>query len=194
MSTKTQRNKEYRKYQKLYFHTEYGMGHRRYNLACKDLKELPIRGSYLDVGCGKGEMLKAAKQMGYAPVAGTEVIDSLINEDVYSGEPMDLPFDDKSFDVVSLFDVLEHLLLGDEYKVCQELKRVARKYVLITANNRPSKLSDFIEEVKKDEPLHINIRPFSEWHGILADVFGARNVTRLKPKGTNLARWRIESC
>lgn len=192
MSTKTQRNKEYRKYNRLYYHSHYGMGERRLDMARKDLKALPVRGAYLDAGCGRGEMLEYAKSLGFSPVIGTEVLNSLIDdENVFFGEPVALPFEDKSFDVVCLFDVLEHLIPEDEEVVCHELKRVARKHVLLTANNKPSYLSDFIE-TKTDAPLHINIKSFDEWHRILKEAFAPGKVMRLKPTTNNLARWRID--
>jgi len=42
-----------------------------------------------------------------------------------------LPFSDKTFDVVLLLDVLEHLSLKDAAKLVEEAERVARKYIVV---------------------------------------------------------------
>lgn len=156
---------EHDKYVRAYAIETYRMGSRRMDDALRNLVNLPRRGSYLDVGCGRGEMLGFAERYGFAPVQGVEVVPELIDgARVIRGEAHALPFADKSWDVVTLFDVIEHLLPGDDEAVVRELVRVARHHVLITANSTSSTLPDGTE-------LHVNRRPYAEWERLLADWF-----------------------
>ena len=98
---------EHAKYVRAYQANNYGMGWSRMMDAVADLVELPDRGSYLDVGCGRGEMLAHATALGFEPVQGTEIVPSLIDgARVVRAEVHELPFKDLKFDVVSLFDVI----------------------------------------------------------------------------------------
>ena len=168
----TERRYEHEKYIRAYQTNSYAMGHARMLEAVTDLVNLGTRGSYLDVGCGRGEMLGHAKAMGFDPVRGVEVVPNLIDGTrVLRGEVHDLPFVDSMFDVVTMFDVIEHLLPGDDELACHELARVARRHILLTANNKPSQLAI-------GEELHINRRPYDEWNALFHGWFGS-GVTRL---------------
>jgi hypothetical protein len=46
---------------------------------------------------------------------------------------LDLPFDDNSFDIVTCFDVFEHIADGDRPQFLKEITRVAKQYVLVAA-------------------------------------------------------------
>lgn len=181
------RHAEHAKYRRAYELPNYHMGGARMEDALRDLRELPSRGSYLDVGCGRGEMLSHAQNMGYGPVQGVEVVPDLLGGDrVVYGEGHALPFTDDSFDVVTLFDVIEHLLPGDDELVCRELARVARRHVLLTANNRPSHLPDGTD-------LHINKRAYEEWDSLFRDWFAPGAVTWIKGQRTYVSEgWRID--
>lgn len=159
------RKVEHEKYQQAYAIETYHMGEMRKSDALFHVANLPCRGSYLDVGCGRGEMLARAEALGYSPVQGTEVVPALVDGvRVIRGEAHALPFADKSWDVVTLFDVLEHLLPGDDAAVCRELARVARKHIILTANSESSLLPDGTE-------LHINRRSSSDWERLLSAWF-----------------------
>lgn len=73
----------------------------------------PLR--LMDVGCGTGTLLKRAQKLGFA-VEGVEICEPLardtakqigcpVHEEVLSG----VTFDKKHFDVITLYDVIEHL-------------------------------------------------------------------------------------
>lgn len=170
------------KYRSAYGDESYRMGRRRMEDAVGDLENLPCRGSYLDVGCGRGEMLSHAAGMGFAPVQGVEVVQELIDGTrVVRGEAHDLPFGDRSFDVVSMFDVIEHLVPGDDEAACREMARVAKRHILLTANNRPS--------IVDGNDLHINKRPYDEWDRLFREWFPG-DVTWMK--GRFSEGWRVD--
>lgn len=181
------REAEFVKYQRAYeMQPNYRMSGERRRDAVSDLKSLPCRGSYLDVSCGRADMLAVAEGFGFWPVHGTEIVPQLIDGTrVVRAEAHDIPFGDNSFDVVSMFDVIEHLLPGDDEAACRELRRVAKRHVLVTANNRPS-------FNKAGDDLHINKRPYDVWDGLFREWFDGCTVTRLKDRKYVSESWQID--
>lgn len=174
------------KYERAYQNPKYRMkGERRVD-AVNCLRALPARGSYLDVSCGQGDMLCEAETLGFSPVQGTEIVPALIDgKRVVRALVHDLPFEGASFDVVTMFDVIEHLVSGDDELACKELGRVARKHILLTANNRPS-------FNKQGDDLHINIRPYEAWDELFRQWFPGV-VTWIKgPKRYISECWRVD--
>ena len=162
---------------------EYKLGLTRGRYARDDLSKTVSRGSYLDVGCGRGEMLVYANDaLKFKQVHGTETVPELYADDNKEFALVtELPFKDNSFDVVSCFDVLEHLLPDDTGLALSELNRVAKHSLLLTANNKPSN-SLGVE-------LHINRREYAEWN-MLIRQFCAGNVQWLQ--GDNISEtWLI---
>ena len=182
------RTEEQEKYGRAYQAERYAMGATRMKDAVRDLAEVcAVRGSYLDVGCGRGEMLAHAKRLGYKTVRGVEVVASLIDwHEVIRGEAHALPFPDNSFDTVSMFDVIEHLVPGDDEAACKEMERVAVQdgHILLTANNKDSKLTDGTQ-------LHINKRPYEEWDALFRQWFSG-TVTWIKGRVYVSEGWRID--
>ena len=183
------RKREHEKYAVAYSAEKYRMGPQRMHDAMRNLADLPCRGSYLDVGCGRGEMLDyAERRLKFASVQGVEVVPNLIDGvRVVRAEGHALPFPDKSFDVVTLFDVIEHLLPDDDEAVCRELLRVARQHILLTANNQESTLPDGTQ-------LHINKRPYPEWERLFTEWFAPATV-RVAPCRITYAvspMWRVD--
>ena len=180
------RHQEHVKYERAYGRTRYRMKKARRRDAVGDLKALECLGSYLDVACGRGDMLAEARRLGFTRVWGTEIVSALLNDNVLYGEVHDLPFPDKSFDVVTLFDVIEHLIPGDDEKACKEMVRVGRRHVLLTANNRPS-------FNKQGDDLHINIRTYDEWDRCFQQWFAPHRVTWIKGKRNYVSEaWRVD--
>lgn len=181
------RTAEFAKYERCYQFPNYRMKDARRDDAANDLAALPCRGAYLDVSCGRGEMLTVAKRLGFDPVKGTEIVPAMIDgETVVRAEAHALPFDGKSFDVVTMFDVIEHLIPGDDEAACREMKRVARKHVLITANNKPS-------FNKAGDDLHINRRPYPEWDGLFGAWFDGCRVTWITGQRNYVSEcWRVD--
>lgn len=186
MNIREARLAEHKKYESAYQIERYAMSSPRMQDAVADLEALPCRGSYLDVSCGRGEMLANAEALGFSPVQGTEIVPALIDGSrVVRAEVHALPFADKSFDVATMFDVIEHLIPGDDERACRELCRVARQHVVLTANNRPSKNAIGAE-------LHINRRPYEEWDALFRQWFDGK-VTWVKGDRKYVSEaWRID--
>jgi SAM-dependent methyltransferase len=180
-----QRRAEHAKYVRSYEMQSYRMGERRMADAVRHLAALP-RGSYLDVGCGRGEMIQHALHMGFQPCQGTEIVPALIDGVmIVRAEVHALPFADKSFDVVTMFDVIEHLIPCDDERACRELMRAARRHILITAANWPSFNSS-------GDQLHINCRPYQDWHRLFAGWFSPAQVTWLAGAPDTSQAWRVD--
>ena len=75
------------------------------------------------------------------------------------GEAYDLPFSENEFDVVTCFDVIEHILPEDTEAVLKELDRVARLAIILCIANYPSKHNGV--------DLHINIRHYKSWDRLI---------------------------
>lgn len=154
----------------------YGMGRGRRRDVPRLLAGLApagFRGSYLDVGTGRGEALRYAREIGFASIAGTEVVPDLIAGDVVYAEAHALPFGDGEFDHVTCFDVLEHLVADDVEPALLELNRVARLTATASASCRPSPWPGLGD-------LHISARPFVAWQRLIQRCWGpsARHIGR----------------
>lgn len=82
----------------------------------------------LDVGCGRGYLLKRLRKAGWS-CAGIDIPSSPIPEsevgmDCRSGDASSLPWPDRSFDLVVINHVLEHV--ADPWLACREAARVLR--------------------------------------------------------------------
>lgn len=86
-------------------------------------------GTYCDVGCGPGGVVKVAQDKGWN-ATGVEISAWAVREgkklglDIYEGTLFDASFPANHFDAVSMFDVLEHLTSPLEY--LREIHRILR--------------------------------------------------------------------
>ena len=162
------RNHEFEKYEKCYKNPKYRMGDRRKAHIEWALSNINPKGSLLDVGTGRAETLDMAEAMGFTMVQGVETVDYLCDGNrVIQGYGHSLPFPDKSFDTVTMFDVMEHLVPEDTGTVCDELERVAKRTILLTVHNGSSSFGDV--------ELHINRRPsYEEWFEELQQRFSGK--------------------
>ena len=78
--------------------------------------------------------------------------------------PLITPFKDGAFDVVSCLDVLEHLDPPDTVAALKELRRVARRAVVVSA-------ADY-SAVWGGVELHVNARPYDEWRALVGAHIG----------------------
>jgi ubiquinone/menaquinone biosynthesis C-methylase UbiE len=132
-------------------------------------------GSMLDVSCGRGELLTAARKMGFDAV-GTEAVPELCVNGVQNAVITALPFDDDSFDVVTCIDVIEHILEQDIVAGLKELERVCRGTIVIAAADYPT----YWDGVN----LHPSARPYHEWDRLFRSVFSGE-VSRIGPTASS---------
>jgi SAM-dependent methyltransferase len=93
----------------------------------------------LEIGCGKGYMLRYLAERGH-DVTGIDMDDAALAEcnaglAVRRASAADLPFDDDSFDLVISFDLFEHVPETDDH--LREVRRVLRSeghYLIGTPN------------------------------------------------------------
>ncbi len=153
----------------------YAMGGARATDARADLRwahELGCR-TYLDIGCGRGEMLAHAKGIGFQLAHGTEIVPELCGtRKVADCHVMKCRVDQLTaqfpapmqYDVISSFDVLEHLVRPDDEALLAFASVAARKAIILTANNRPSIDPD------TGANLHINIREYADWDVLIRSI------------------------
>ncbi|MBL4698340.1 MAG: class I SAM-dependent methyltransferase [Phycisphaerales bacterium] len=128
-----------------------------------------LKGRSLDVGCGVGFVVELLNTYPYRFEAhGTDVSPTAVEQAskrnsqdrIKLSDGSALPYDDASFDLVTCFDVLEHI---DEHEVeqfCNELRRVARPGATImcsVALREASAIDLFGDNV------HRTVRPFDWW-------------------------------
>lgn len=91
----------------------------------------------LDFGCATGNYIVELEKLGFACV-GVDVNERYIELASKKGVEAyvineKLPFEDRTFDTVIMFELLEHV--QDPAKILEEAKRAARKNILITVPN-----------------------------------------------------------
>jgi ubiquinone/menaquinone biosynthesis C-methylase UbiE len=126
------------------------------------LKNLPSQSEpiLLDVGCGRIGM---AAFLNGAKVVGVDVetpLESVENFTFQQGTITDLHFPDKSFQVVSCIDVLEHLPLEARDRAIDELVRVASRAVLVAC---PHGENGQACDAEFQSALESRSRPIPEW-------------------------------
>ncbi|MFQ6049626.1 MAG: class I SAM-dependent methyltransferase [Candidatus Paceibacterales bacterium] len=83
----------------------------------------------LEIGVGNKTVSDCLKNQGIEVV--TLDIDEKLNPDVI-GNALEIPFPDNTFDVILCAEVLEHLPFEKFERGLRELKRVSKKYVLLS--------------------------------------------------------------
>lgn len=150
------------KYAVQYMNPDYRMGKSRKVHVERALQDLP-RGTLLDVGTGRGETVTLANRYGHT-ARGTEVVPYLLKPGVIEyAEAHNLPYADESFDHVTCFDVLEHLLEKDIEPALREFLRVARRTVTVSAAVK--------SHVVNGVELHVSAKSREAWHKQILDAW-----------------------
>ena len=103
--------------------------------------------SVLDIGCGTGHNLAFFKELGLKATGidtSKPMLDVAVKKfgndvSLYHGQAEELPFDNDSFDIVTLITVLE--FVPDPSKVLKEAARVARTRIYLGVLNKASLLA-----------------------------------------------------
>lgn len=88
--------------------------------------------SILEIGIGNGFVSDYLKHIGYNIT--TIDIDRRLHPDIV-GSVLDIPLQDKSFDLVACFEVLEHIPYDRFTQALSELHRISSNYVLLSMPN-----------------------------------------------------------
>ena len=140
--------------------------------------------SVLDAGCGEGFVTRYLAQQNPAlRLTGMDLSKEAIAyaQDHFghlahfrTGSLYKLPFSDNSFDLVVCSEVLEHL--DDTDRAVSELKRVARRHVLITVPREPyfKWLNDFSRALGiSPDPGHVNFWTKTTFQEFIRSHFNA---------------------
>lgn len=144
----------------------------------------------LDIGSGRGAFLwPLLESMPYLPVTSLDTLDYRV-ADIQSvaaggvaeltaihGDATSMPFADRSFDVVTLLEVLEHI--PDTHAALGEVLRVARRFVLLS-----------VPAHADDNPEHIHLFDAATLERLLHQ-HGAARVTFEYVPGHVLAIARV---
>lgn len=138
----------------------------------------PQSASVLDVGCGSGEVLAEILRRRPDLAAGAQGIDILIRPNIHfpitEFDGKTIPHPDKSFDVVTLVDVLHHT--EDPRILLAEARRVARQQVIIKDHVKENvidqvtlRFMDWVGNTRHGVNLPYNYLSRAEWNTVLAD-------------------------
>ena len=146
-------------YDTLYRDTSYGTGERGRGAEqfCKGYKSL------LDVGGGKTPTaLRYAKYAALERVVVCDISAEALKEQVAAHVHCDvtvgLPFADDEFDVVTCFDVMEHIQPDKVDFVIAELGRVAKHRIILAIATKQTP-----KRGSKREKLHLTLQPRKWW-------------------------------
>lgn len=139
-----------------------------------------VPSSILDVGCGEGFTLARIRNAGIkAVLEGVDIRPEAINLGqklnpeltLRTGNIYQLPYADNSFDAVLCSEVLEHL--DDPERALAELRRVIRKYCIISVPNEPLfRIANFLRG-KNITRLGNDIEHIQHWSSRgIADLIG----------------------
>jgi len=113
----------------------------KYRLTALINKEIQDNWTILDAGCGRSSSLKDIKKGSYKiglDIYEPYIIESKkqsIHNDYVIGDVRKLPFKSDSFDCAVSIDVLEHLNKEDGLEMIKEMKRVAKRKIILTTPN-----------------------------------------------------------
>jgi hypothetical protein len=144
---------------------DYGHGHHWRPVWDLIRSRMQPGGTLLDVGCGRGGMVLAGREAGYFS-AGCDI--APCQPWIARAALPRLPYGKAAWDVVGCFDVLEHLPTEDVPAACAELRRVARKHLIVSV----AECSDIRSVNGVDVELHLTRRPVAWW----VEQFGRATV------------------
>ena len=131
-------------------------------------KSIPRDSKLLDIGCNTGSTIFNLHQYGFTNVYGVDVEKNSINlgRELYAQisdrlvdyDGVKLPFEDNSFDVVTMFDVIEHITNIDRF-IREEVRRVLTGRGILLFQT-PNKYTNIPWEILHHKSLH----KYKEYH------------------------------
>jgi len=120
----------------------------------------------LDVGCGRGEILKKDLQNFFGIDANPTVVNDLQSQGYQArlAEASNLPYPDNQFETVYCSNLIEHLFPDQAYAMLKEANRVLKKHgTIILISPMPMSIWNTFGHIKPYPPLAISkiLRPFS---------------------------------
>lgn len=131
-----------------------------YKSILNQIKESGVSGKLLDIGCGKGILLDLARKAGFE-TTGIDISSYTIqyarkyfNLNAICGNLLDINFPEKSFDVVTMIDLLEHT--DQPESLLKEIRRLLKSrglLVIVTPNEEAliNKLSYAIYRLSREK-------------------------------------------
>jgi SAM-dependent methyltransferase len=128
----------------------------------------PQGSTLLDYGCGRGEALGIARELGFMP-RGTDADPECVRLASKHG-PTELlklenplaQFGEKSFDAVCCFHVLEHV--ENPKEVLNMLRLIARKYVVLGVPNLRQLHGLFVRRIDLSHVNEGHLQAWDHWH------------------------------
>jgi len=145
-------------------------------------QDLPKHATLLDVGCHIGSLIYSLRQQGYCNVQGIDIdrrsvkrgralYPELANRiETYEGTT--LPYQDASFDVVTMFDVLEHIEYIEKFLML-EISRVLKKGGMLLFQT-PNKYTNIPWEIVVHKSLtyyktyHVSLQSYNNLKKLLS--------------------------
>jgi len=139
--------------------------------------------SILDVGCGKGEPMKFINRHRKFHTMGVDIFEPYIeackkqqiHDEYLLCNIQDLPFADKSFDIVLCMEVLEHLEKDDGEKLLMDMERIARRQVILTTPAGDYEQEAYDDNLHQEHKYIWSPREMKE-RGYRAVGIGVRNL------------------
>lgn len=138
----------------------------------------------LDVGCGKGSLVLWLRRLG-TEAYGADISDyalknahMLIKKYLSAADVLNLPFESNHFELITTFDVLEHIPEEDLPQAIKECQRVAKRWVL----HKIYGTTCFEQRFPVKDPTHVTIKPHRWWRELFAKL-------KLKPAARFLPKW-----
>lgn len=140
--------------------------HLRYDIAERMIKEAGQVKIVADIGSGRGIFFDRLKKKGFK-VFGLEpsgfIVNSLKSPFIIRGTCDAIPFADNLFDLVFCLDVLEHIPEGLIKESLSELRRISKKYLIISAA--------YHDDIVEGRKVHISLKPYEEWEKLISKYF-----------------------
>ena len=144
--------------------------HKMWEKRLNKLQKFRPTGKILDVGCGDGLFLEIAKNKGWQ-ISGTELsqfaseyASKALKKRIFNGELKEAKFSDNSFDVVTMWHVLEHV--SDPKSYLREIHRILKPegLLLLAVPNINNLVMRFVYRVIKGHKIKLYSQNQKEFH------------------------------